>query len=419
MASTGAAPESLTFAEARARVMAAVRPLPPERVALDRALGRALRTPLAAPHALPSFANSAMDGVAVRAADLARASETAPVTLAVVATIAAGHPVTRTLEPGEAMRIMTGAMMPDGADSVIPVEFLDPSDPGAAELRFHAPVVRGEHVRAAGADLAEGASLFPVGRTLGANDLALLAALGIPFVDAGPLPRVAILSTGDELLDIDEPLVPGAIRDSNTTLLRALVDEAGGAVVHSERLSDDPDHVFTAIERGLANADLVLTIGGVSAGDFDPVKLALDRLDGIALWRVAMKPGRPQAFGTHGAMFHGLPGNPASVACVFDTLVRPALRAMAGHASTERVRILAHTAVDIPSREGRTDFIRVRIEPWANGWLARPVGEQISGHLTPQAYAHGLLEVPEERASLAAAEPAIVRLWRWPDDPAA
>src|SRR6185295_9663211 len=144
-------------------------------------------------------------------------------------------------------------------------------------------------------------------------------------------------------------------------------------------LSDDPDHVFTAIERALANTDLVLTIGGVSAGTFDPVKLALDRLDGIALWRVAMKPGRPQAFGVRGAMFHGLPGNPASVACVFDVLVRPAVRAMAGHSATERISIPVHAAEDIGSREGRTDFIRVRLERIAGGWNARPVGAQISG----------------------------------------
>jgi molybdopterin molybdotransferase len=213
--------------------------------------------------------------------------------------------------------------------------------------------------------------------------------------------------------------VPGAIRDSNTPLLRALVHEAGGVVVHAERLNDDPDQVFAAIERGLANADLVLTIGGVSAGTFDPVKLALDRLDGLSLWRVAMKPGRPQAFGVRGAMFHGLPGNPASVACVFDTLVRPALRAMAGHASVERIRIPVRVAEDIASREGRTDFVRVRLEPADAGWIARPVGAQISGHLTPQAYAHGLLEIPAERAALTAGEPATVRLWRWPDESAA
>jgi molybdopterin molybdotransferase len=282
--------------------MAAVRPLPPERIPLAEALGRALRTPLTAPHGLPPFANSAMDGVCVRAADLARAAEDVPVTLPVVATIAAGHPPTRPLQPGEAMRIMTGAMIPEGADSVIPAEFLDPADPDAPTLRFTAPVVQGEHVRRAGADLREGVNLFTPGRTLARNDIALLAALGIPFVDVGPHPRVAILSTGDELLDIDEPLVPGAIRDSNTPLLRALIDEAGGAVVHAERLTDDPDHVYTAIERALANTDLVLTIGGVSEGTFDPVKRALARLDGLALWRVAMKPGRPQAFGVRGWM---------------------------------------------------------------------------------------------------------------------
>jgi molybdopterin molybdotransferase len=415
VASTAAAPEFLSFAEARERVMAAVRPLPPERVSLDDAVGRALRSEIRAPHALPPFANSAMDGVVVRAADLASASEQQPVSLDVVATIAAGHPAKRALQPGEAMRIMTGAPIPEGADTIVPVEDLNPPGPDAPRLRFTHPVPRGEHVRSAGADLTKDAPVFDAGRTLGPHDLALLASLGIAHVDAGPRPRVAILSTGDELLDVDAPLVPGAIRDSNTPLLRALVGEAGGTVAHVERLSDDPDHVFLAIERALANTDLVLTIGGVSAGTFDPVKLALERLDGIALWRVAMKPGRPQAFGVRGAMFHGLPGNPASVACVFDVLVRPALLAMAGHAVTGRPHLPVRTGEAIASREGRTDFIRVRLDHGEGGWIARPVGAQISGHLTPQAFAHGLLEVPEERASLAAGEPATVRLWRWPD----
>lgn len=416
MASTAAGPESLTFAEARARVSAGLTPLATERAALDLATGRALRASIRAPHALPPYANSAMDGIAVRADDLAQASAASPVSLAVIATIAAGHPHDGVVGAGQAMRIMTGAPIPDGADTIVPVEDLDPQDPGAREVRVVRAPPRGEHVRASGADVTAGTVVLEAGRQLSPHDIALLAALGIGEVEVGARPRVAILSTGDELRDASSPFEPGTIRDSNTPLLRALIAEAGGTVVHAERLADDPQRVADAIARALASADLVLSIGGVSAGDFDPVKLALDRIGGIALWRVAMKPGRPQAFGVHGsARFHGLPGNPASVACVFDTLVRPALRALAGFSTVERPLVAARVGEDIPSRAGRTDFVRVRLEPSGDGWSAHPVGEQISGHLTPQAFAHGLLEIPAERPRLSAGDRALVRLWRWPD----
>jgi molybdopterin molybdotransferase len=416
VASTAAAPELLTFATAGARVMRGLEPLPTERVPLDQALGRALRADIRSSHGLPPFANSAMDGIVVRAVDLAGASAGSPVTLAIVDTIAAGRPVSRSLEPGQAMRIMTGAPLPAGGDTIVPIEDLDSQDADTLRVRVTRPAPVGEHVRLAGADLAAGALALGAGRSLSPHDLALLAAIGSAEVEVGRRPRVAILSTGDELRDVSAPFEPGTIRDSNTPLLRALVTEAGGVVVHAERLADDPERVAAAITRAFGMADFVISIGGVSAGAFDPVKLALDRLDGIALWRVAMKPGRPQAFGSHqGVRFHGLPGNPASVACVFDTLVRPALRALAGHSEIDRPQVEASAGENIASREGRTDFIRVRLEADRGDWVAHPVGEQISGHLMPQAHAHGLLEIPAERASLVAGETAIVRLWRWPD----
>ncbi|HEV2104787.1 MAG TPA: molybdopterin molybdotransferase MoeA, partial [Candidatus Eisenbacteria bacterium] len=267
-----------------------------------------------------------------------------------------------------------------------------------------------------GADLAAGELALEEGRELSAYDLALLAALGVAEVPVARAPRVAVLSTGDELLDPDQPLVAGAIRDSNLPMLALLAEQAGAQVVVAERLPDDPERVAVRIGEALEVADVVLTIGGVSAGDFDPVKLALARVGGVETWRVAMRPGRPQASGAPaGRLFHGLPGNPASVACVFETLVRPALRRMQGHARLDRPRLAVRAARAVESRPGRTDFVRCTLE-WRDGaaWAA-PAGAQVSGHLTPQSRAHALVVVPEAAPGLAAGEAAEALVLRLPE----
>ncbi len=410
------APRHLTYAEARARVLAAAPLLPAEHAALRAAAGRALRDTLTAPHALPPFRNSAMDGYAVRAADLAGASDSHPVTLRVTEVLPAGLVSTHVLRAGEAARIMTGAMVPEGADAIVPFEeaerlpYEDQHDERCTVRRAsHA----GDHIRAAGADIAAGAVAIEAGRELSPYDLALLASLGVAQVPVSRVPRVAVLSTGDELLDIDAPLRPGAIRDSNLPMLAQLVEAAGCVVSIAERLPDDVARVTQRVREAFASSDAVLTIGGVSAGDFDPVKQALDTLGGIELWRVAMRPGRPQAFGTPGGkLFFGLPGNPASVACVFEVLVRPALRVMQGHAVLDRPRLPVRVAVPVDSRAGRTDFVRSALE-WRDGALwATPVGAQVSGHLVPQARADALLVVPEAAARLAAGDAATAIVWR-------
>jgi molybdopterin molybdotransferase len=410
--------EQLAFEQARARVRASVRPLAPGRVPLLDALGRALREPLIAPHPLPPFDNTSMDGFAVRSEDTARASARRPVTLEVAAVIPAGHTAAHALGAGQAMRIMTGAAIPDGADAVVAFEDSERLESDASErMRVARPIPRGENVRRAGADLEAGAVALPEGRALSPHDLALAAALGAATLAVGPEPRVAIVSTGDELLDVDAPLRPGAIRDSNLPMLRALVVEAGARVVEALRVSDDPVAVSRALRDALERADVVLSIGGVSAGDFDPVKQALGAIGDVSLWRVAMKPGRPQAFGTPGGrLFYGLPGNPASVACVFEALVRPALRALAGYAEIDRPRLEARAAERIESRAGRTDFVRVALERREGEWWAHPAGAQVSGHLTPQSRAHALLLVPGPADALDAGERAEVWLLRWPDE---
>jgi molybdopterin molybdotransferase len=316
------------------------------------------------------------------------------------------------------MRIMTGASLPEGADAVVPFEEAERLARGNAEwARLPARVPPGANVRWAGADLGAGEEALASGRELSPYDVSLLAALGLPRVRVGPRPRAWIVSTGDELLGVGEALRPGAIRDSNVPLLQGLLAEAGCEVLGAERASDDPRDVAARVRRAWEAADLVLTIGGVSAGDFDPVKQALAELGAIGLWRVAMKPGRPQAFGTRdGKAFHGLPGNPASVACVFEALTRPAIRAMQGFAVLDRPRLAVRTAERVDSRAGRTDFVRVRLEDQGGTWWARSAGEQTSGHLAPQARAHALLIVPEERPSLDPGDRADALLLRWPDD---
>lgn len=419
MASFAAERRQLGYAEARERVLAAARTLPAEQVPLAEAIGRPLRDPVVARHPLPPFRNSAMDGVAVRSADLTAATPAAPVVLAVIETLAAGHVAGRALGPGEAARIMTGAMVPEGADAVIPVEELEFGN-GAREderVMVKRTSVAGENVRDAGLDLAVGDLAVEAGRALTPHDLALLAALGVARPTVGRRPHVAVISTGDELLPPEAALTPGAVRDSNLPMLEALISECGGRVVSAKRVGDDPAVVGELLRAALGKADVVITIGGVSAGEFDPVKRAIAGLDGVELWRVAMRPGQPQAFGTpEGRLFFGLPGNPASVACVFEALVRPALRKLQGFATLDRPRIDVKAAAAIESREGRTDFVRVTLERRDGGWWANPAGAAVSGHLSPQSRAHALLLVPAAARQIAVGENAKAFLWRWPEE---
>jgi molybdopterin molybdotransferase len=410
-----AAPETLDYDAARERVLAAVVELPAEAVPLAKALGRALSRPIVAPHDLPPFRNASMDGVAVRSSDLASASASAPVTLSVVDEIPAGSSSLPRLAHGQCAWIMTGAMVPQEADAVVPIEELEVQSGVPEQVRLAAPASAGQNIRDAGADARAGAEVLPAGRELSPHDLAVLASLGVARPVVGGAPRVAILSTGDELIDPSAELRPGAIRDSNLPMLTALVEQSGARVVAAERMPDDAAQVAQQIERSLGEADVVVTIGGVSAGRHDPVKLGIARLGGISLWRVAMKPGRPQAFGTpKGRLFFGLPGNPASVACVFEAWVRPALRKLQGFAELDRPRLAVRVAEAIESRAGRTDLVRVGLESRDGEWWATSAGAQISGHVLPQSRAHALLIVPAGRERLAAGETAEALLLRWP-----
>lgn len=392
--------------------------MPFEVVALGDALGRALRRADPAGHDLPPFRNSSMDGYAVVTQDLVGASSASPVTLAVTEVLPAGRVASHALKRGETMRIMTGAMVPDGANAVVAFEDCERLAEGSSErARFVRPARHDENIRSAGRDLRAGEFPFAEGRELSAYDLGLLAALGEARLAVSPRPRVAILSTGDELLEVDQALRPGSIRDSNLPMLALLLESCGARVTQRERVNDDPRVLVERARAALAACDVVFTIGGVSAGDYDPVKQGLADLGAIELWRVAMKPGRPQAFGAPGGkLFFGLPGNPGSVACVFETLARPALRRLMGYTSLDRPRLRVRVGHAIPSREGRTDFVRATLERKGETFVASPAGDQISGHLTPQAHAHALLIVPESAAGLAVGDAAEALLLRWPED---
>ncbi len=406
-----------TYAQARAEVLARAAALPAAEVALEQALGRALRQRITARHALPSFRNSAMDGYAVRAADTAAAAPEAPLALPVSQVIAAGHAPEAPLAPGTAARIMTGAMLPEGADAIVPFEEAERGAPGAGErVVLRAPAGLGAHIRDAGADIAEDAEVLAEGAEVTAHAIGLLGALGEPVLRVGPSPRVALFSTGDELLSLEAPLAPGAVRDSNLGMLSALCREAGAEVLLAERLPDAPRLLSHRLSEALGSAHVTLTIGGVSVGDFDPVQQVVRDLPGIALWQVAMRPGRPQAFGAPapGRLFFGLPGNPASVACVFEALVRPALRSLQGFARLDRPRVPVRMAEAVASKRGRTDFLRCRLA-WSEGRLtASLAGAQVSGHQVPQARAHALVVVPEEADGLARDQAAEALLLRWP-----
>jgi molybdopterin molybdotransferase len=412
------APIPLSYAEARARVLAAVRPLPAETVSLEDCAGRALREPLVASHPLPPFRNTAMDGFAVRSADLAGASEARPVMLRVTEVLPAGRAPERPLAPGEAARIMTGAMLPEGADAIVPFEEAMRLGSGVderCEVR-RTPAV-GDHVREAGADVSRGETVLQEGRQLSPQDLAIAAALGVPRLAVSPRIRVALFSTGDELLDVDQPLRPGTIRDSNLLMLALLLRASGAVLTFAERVPDDVGRVTARVRHALAASDVVLTMGGVSEGDFDPVKEALATLGSIESWRVAMRPGRPQAFGTaDGKVFYGLPGNPASVASVFEVLVRPALRVLQGFTQLDRPRVPVRVAGRVESRAGRTDFVRSTLTWREDGLLwATPAGAQVSGHLGPQSRAHGLLIVPEASERLEQGDRAVALVLRPPE----
>ena len=383
--------------EAQERILHDLSPLPEAWVPLEEALGFGLTTEVRARRTQPPWDNSAMDGYAVRSADVARV----PVTFPVVAVVHAGDQPTRAVGPGEAVRIMTGAPMPPGADAVVMQErtrALPGSGLGQVEVQESA--TPRQNVRDAGEDSRAGEVLLPVGTVLGIPELALLAAQGMTSVRVPRRPRVAIIATGDELCRPDEE-PNGRIVDTNSVALGVGVRRAGGDPVVLGIARDRPEEVEQLIRSALDH-DVVLTSAGASVGEHDHVRPALERL-GVEMdfWRVAIKPGKPLAFGRRGATrVFALPGNPASSLVTFELFVRPALRRLVGWGSPLPVPVQARSGVDLKKNKGLAHFVRVGLswregDPWAD-----PLPSQTSGAVRSAASATHLLHFPMDAMSL-------------------
>ena len=364
-------------------------------VPLADARGLVLAESVDAPEHVPPFANTAMDGFAVRAVDTVGA----PVTLDLVGTVAAGvDPVATGTEvgPGDAVRIMTGAPMPPGADAVVKVELAEVSPDGVAvTVGVEVPV--GNHVRAAGEDLMTGDRVFDSGTVLGPGHLGVLASIGVVTVHVRRRLRVGVLSTGDELREGSATLAPGQIRDANRPALLGLLDELGAEGVDLGHVADDEAAIEAALVNGTARCDALLTSGGVSMGDFDYVKVVLDRIGDMRWMQVAIRPAKPLAFGlVDGVPVFGLPGNPVSSMVSFELFARPALRSMAGHRDLDRRRVRAEVVGGLGRHpDGKVHFARVVVEVADGRFRVRSAGGQGSHQLTAMAAADGLAVLPD------------------------
>ncbi len=386
-----------------ADILATIRPLPARELALADALGAVLAADVTAGHPLPPFDNSAMDGYAVLAADVAAATGEQPVVLPVRGEIAAGDTGRYSLVPGSVLKIMTGAAIPAGADAVVPVEF---TDGGAAQVAIRQPVDPGNAVRLAGGDAQPGDVLLTAGTRLGAVHLGLLAAAGHGTVLARPRPRVTVISTGDELVEPGSGLLPGQIWESNATMLAAAAREAGCPARRYPIVRDTTSAVLAAVQDALDGADLLITSGGVSmGGEHDVVKAALATLGTVGFRKVAMQPGMPQGFGTVGPAdtpIFTLPGNPVSAYVSFCLFVRPALDALQDSYRERGKPSQAVLAGPARSPAAKRSFLRGILDDAAG--LVTPVSGQASHQLASLARANALIIVPEQVTSLAGGE---------------
>ena len=382
----------LSVEEARQQMLNTIPVLPTEKREILNCAGYVLAEALHAEENIPPFDNSAMDGFAVRAADVQNASEAKPAVLTVVETIAAGYAPTKQVAPGQTARIMTGAMMPEGADAVVMQEV---TQQDGDEVKIFEGVDKAGNVRFTGESVAEGQQVMGKGKYLRPPEVSMLASLNCPEVTVYRKPTVAIVSTGDELTPLGEPLEPGKIRDSNRYGLYAQVEEAGGIPIDMGIAPDDEAETERIFRAALAKADALITSGGVSVGEHDVVKSVLARLGKINFWRVAMKPGKPQAYGiSDGKPIFGLPGNPVSSLVVFELFVRPALLKMAGHTELLRPTFKATLAEPVTNRDGRVNYMRAILKASNGQYTAEMTGPQGSGILHSLVLANGLITIP-------------------------
>jgi molybdopterin molybdotransferase len=415
----------ISVEEALAEILRHVHPLEPERVPILDALNRVIVEEIVSNTNIPPFDNSGMDGYAVRAADVTGATDGSPVRLRVAGSVAAGYTAGTRLEPGLAVRIMTGAPLPEGADAVVPFE--DTSDfDRPKEERLAAPAtwieVRraagpGANVRPAGEDIRLGGRVLAPGRLIRPQEIGVLASLGRETVLVHRRPRVAILATGDELLEVHEPLAPGKIRNSNEYTNAALVTRSGGIPIRLGIARDTAGELTARIRAGLEQgADLFLTSGGVSVGDYDVVKDVLGSEGQMQFWQVRMKPGKPLAFGLlpGSVPLIGLPGNPVSAMVSFEQFARPAILRMLGHTDLNKPTVQAVLDESL-TNSGRRAFVRVVVTRQEDGYHARTTGEQGSGVLTSMSRANGLAVILEGIERVEAGTLVTVQMLDWPE----
>jgi len=385
---------SIPVAEARRRILAAAAPLDAtERLHLRAALGRVLAEDIASPLTVPGHTNSAMDGYALAGAGL---PDSGTAELTVAGRSFAGHPHEGTVEPGQCVRIMTGAVMPEGADTVIPQEHAETLS--AQRIRIDGRTRAGQNVRQAGEDIQQGDTVLRRGRRLGPSELGLLASLGIAEIAVTRRPRVAFFSTGDELRSIGEPLEAGEIYDSNRYTLYGMLTALGADAMDMGVVEDTPEATLDAFRRAGDNADVVITSGGVSVGEADYIKDSVTALGGIDFSKVAMKPGRPLTFGRVGdALFFGLPGNPVSVMVTFYLFGQPALRRMTGEEDVEPLMLQARCDSRLRKKAGRTEYQRgILSADAAGGLVVERTGAQGSGILSSMSRGNCFIVLPDE-----------------------
>ncbi len=400
----------LSVEEALTRVLSMFAPLPAEQVQVQDALHRVLATDVVAEMDIPPLANTAMDGYAVRVADTADATPERPRRLRVVDYLAAGYVREEPIAPGTAVRIMTGAPVPPGTEAVIPFEDIKVE---GDEILVFKPIAMHKNVRAAGEDVQKGQVVLTAGAFLRAQEVGMLAALGHARVTVHRRPRVAILSTGDEIIDVDAPWQPGKIRDANGYTIAALVQHYGGEPIRLGVARDTIDELTHKLQAGLdAGADMLVSSGGVSMGDFDVVKKVLAAEGEMHFWRVRMKPGKPLAFGQiRGVPLLGLPGNPVSSMISFLLFGRPALQKMQGMTPTSLPSRTAILMDAVKRKDRRRHFVRVWLEEKDGKTLAHLTGDQGSGILLSMVQAHGLAVIPEDVDHLPPNSPVQVLLF--------
>ncbi len=401
----------LSVSEARERIVAVFLPVDSQTVSLNHAAGRVLAGDIAAETDLPLFDNSSVDGFALHTADFA-----SPRTLNVAADIRAGRPSDIILQPGECARIMTGAPLPSGAEAVVMVEDTDfnvriPGTPAPQTVTIHKSVQLRENIRRRGDDLHTGDKVLSAGMRLRAQEIGLLAMLGAVEVPVYRQPRLALLSSGDELIPVEAPLTPGKIHESNSYTLAALAEAAGVELIRLGVAVDTKADVRSRLERAVeAKADVIVSTAGVSVGAFDYVKSVIEEDGELDFWKVNIRPGKPLAFGKYGGVpFFGLPGNPVSAFVGFEVFVRPALEKLSGLEVRPRPHQTAHLVEPLES-DGRESYLRAVVSQENGRLMARLTGHQGSGNIFSLVRANALLIVPSGVKSL----PATSEVEIWP-----